>query len=129
MMAQVGDWLVPEGDNVRAGLIIGVRNADGSPPYVIKWRSSGHIALVFPGPYARIVPGSTEAGPVSQAATGYPRGPCPWPRHRRPHRAQRCHRHHAAQACIEVIPVSGEELGRGRGGPCGMACPIELDPA
>jgi hypothetical protein len=68
MMAQVGDWLVPEGDNGRAGLIIGVRNADGSPPYVIRWRSSGHIALVFPGPYARIVPGSSEAGPALPAA-------------------------------------------------------------
>jgi hypothetical protein len=69
MMARVGDWLMPEGDNGRVGLIIGMRNADGSPPYVIKWRRSGHVALVFPGPYDRIVPSSTETGPVLQAAT------------------------------------------------------------
>jgi hypothetical protein len=75
-MARVGDWLVPDGESARAGLIIGVRNADGSPPYVIKWQSDGHIALVFPGPYARIVPGSadTDASLVSHAAPVTPGG-------------------------------------------------------
>jgi hypothetical protein len=48
--------MIPDGDSDRIGLVIGLRNADGSPPYVIKWLSSGHIALVFPGPYARILP-------------------------------------------------------------------------
>ncbi len=53
--ARVGDWLLPDGEQRRAGVIIGLRNPDGSPPYVVKWLSDGHIALVFPGPYTRIV--------------------------------------------------------------------------
>ena len=54
--AQVGDRLVVAGDDDRTGVIIGLPHPDGSPPYVIRWLSSGHIALVVPGPYARIVP-------------------------------------------------------------------------
>jgi hypothetical protein len=64
MKAQVGDRLVPDGDTDRTGLVIGLPNADGSPPYVIKWLSSGHIALVSPGPYARIL----SADPAGAAA-------------------------------------------------------------
>jgi hypothetical protein len=55
MKAQVGDRLVPDGDLRRVGVIIGLRNTDGSPPYVVKWVSGGHIALVFPGPYTRVI--------------------------------------------------------------------------
>jgi Domain of unknown function (DUF1918) len=55
MTPQVGDWLLPNGDTSRAGLIIGMPNADGSPPYVIRWLRSGHIAMVSPGPHAGIL--------------------------------------------------------------------------
>jgi hypothetical protein len=55
MKAHVGDRLVPDGDLHRVGVIIGLRNADGSPPYVVKWLSGGHIALVFPGPYTKVI--------------------------------------------------------------------------
>jgi hypothetical protein len=53
--ARVGDRLVPDGDLHRVGVIISLRNADGSPPYVVKWLSDGHIALVFPSPYTHVV--------------------------------------------------------------------------
>jgi hypothetical protein len=62
MKARVGDRLVVDGDGDRVGLVIGVQHEDGTPPYVIKWLSDGHVALVFPGPYARIVPASHPAG-------------------------------------------------------------------
>lgn len=63
MKAHVGDRLVPDGNHHRVGVIIGVWNADGSPPYVVKWLSDGHIALVFPGPYTRVERG----GPPGEA--------------------------------------------------------------
>lgn len=55
MKAHVGDRLVPDGDPRRAGVIINLPNADGTPPYVVKWLSSGHVALVFPGPYTQVI--------------------------------------------------------------------------
>jgi Domain of unknown function (DUF1918) len=69
MQARVGDRLIPDGDTDRIGLVIGLQNADGSPPYVIKWLSSGHIALVSPGPYARILPADPAGGRAAAAVT------------------------------------------------------------
>ncbi len=56
MYAHVGDRLIVEGDRARTGLIIGVPHDDGSPPYIVKWLTDGHIAMVSPGDFARIVP-------------------------------------------------------------------------
>ena len=74
MKAYIGDRLIPDGDDRRAGVIIGVRNADGSPPYVVKWLADGHIALVFPGPYTRLVhgkpPGDRRTGQNSRPEPG-----------------------------------------------------------
>jgi hypothetical protein len=56
MYAHVGDRLIAEGDAARSGLIIGVPHEDGSPPYIVKWLSDGHIAMVWPGDFARVLP-------------------------------------------------------------------------
>jgi hypothetical protein len=56
MHAVVGDRLIVECDPARAGLIIGVPHDDGTPPYIVRWLASGHIAMVSPGEFARIVP-------------------------------------------------------------------------
>ena len=58
MRARVGDRLVVGED--RIGEVVGVPSADGSPPYIIKWLTDGHIAMVFPDQYSRIVPGRPE---------------------------------------------------------------------
>jgi hypothetical protein len=60
MRAHVGDLLVLPGSESRSGVIIGVVGKNGSPPYVIRWLSDGHIAMVTPDPYARIVGGTTS---------------------------------------------------------------------
>jgi hypothetical protein len=70
MRAQVGDRLIQDGDPDRIGVVIGLRNADGSPPYVVKWLTGGHIALVFPGPYARIVHADPANGAAESAGIG-----------------------------------------------------------
>ena len=55
MRAQVGDQLLAESGNT--GLILEVLGHDGHPPYVVRWHRSGHIAMVSPGQYARIIDG------------------------------------------------------------------------
>jgi hypothetical protein len=56
MFAHIGDRLIVESDPARAGLIIGLPHEDGSPPYIVKWLANGHIAMVSPGQFARIIP-------------------------------------------------------------------------
>ena len=58
MKAHVGDRLITEGSgSQRACVIIGLHNGDGSPPYVVRWQTDGHITLMFPGPFTRLVRG------------------------------------------------------------------------
>jgi hypothetical protein len=59
MHARIGDRLIMEGDPARTGVIIGTPHDDGSPPYVVRWLSSGHIAMVSPGQFARVIPAGT----------------------------------------------------------------------
>jgi hypothetical protein len=58
LWAQVGDRLVvggaTVGDEGRDGEIIGLRHADGSPPYEVRWSDTGRVTLVFPGPDAYV---------------------------------------------------------------------------
>jgi hypothetical protein len=63
MFARTGDRLIVEGDLARAGLIIGVPHEDGSPPYIVKWLANGHIAMVSPGQFARIIPAERRTRP------------------------------------------------------------------
>ncbi|HEX2355872.1 MAG TPA: DUF1918 domain-containing protein [Micromonosporaceae bacterium] len=66
MNAHTGDRLVLEGTHVgdprRAGVIIGLRHKDGTPPYEVRWLDTGHVALVFPGPDARVEPPTHRRG-------------------------------------------------------------------
>jgi hypothetical protein len=59
MKAKVGDWLVIKGATIdhpgQRGLITELRSPDGSPPYVVHWLDTDHVATVFPGPDAVVV--------------------------------------------------------------------------
>ncbi len=59
MKANVGDWLVIKGTTTeladQRGLITEVHGADGAPPYVVRWLTSGHEATVFPGSDAIVI--------------------------------------------------------------------------
>ena len=72
MKARVGDRLVRDsGGTHRVCEIIGLHHADGSPPYVVRWLTDGHIALLYPGPYMRLVH-REDGPPAGQAAGGTP---------------------------------------------------------
>ena len=67
MRARIGDRLVVGAG--RIGEVVGVPSADGSPPYIIKWLNGGHIAMVFPDQYARIIPAGDPVITNSEDAT------------------------------------------------------------
>jgi len=58
MKAAVGDRIivVPRsvGGPVRDARVVELRNADGSPPYVVQWSDTGQRGLYFPGSDGRI---------------------------------------------------------------------------
>jgi len=60
MRAHVGDTLVVPGRQTRTGVILRVVGQNGAPPYVIKWLADGHIAMVTPDQYSRIVAASDD---------------------------------------------------------------------
>ena len=75
MYAQVGDRLIVDADAERVAVIIGVPHPDGSPPYVVKWLIDGHIAMVSPGQFARVIQAPDDAGgPAAGECEGRRRG-------------------------------------------------------
>jgi hypothetical protein len=58
MRASAGDRIVVVSNRVdqppRDGRILEVRNADGSPPYLVEWSDNGHHGLFYPGGDAHI---------------------------------------------------------------------------
>jgi Domain of unknown function (DUF1918) len=58
MKAAKGDWIVVKsahtGEPRREGLVVTVRRADGSPPYVVRWTDIDEETLFFPGPDAHV---------------------------------------------------------------------------
>jgi hypothetical protein len=65
MKAKVGDRLVVLSKHLdeptNEGEILEVHGPDGDPPFLVRWRSNGHEALVFPGPDAHVVPSEHHA--------------------------------------------------------------------
>jgi hypothetical protein len=65
MRGNIGDRLILEGTHVgeprRVGVIVELRTADGTPPYVVRWLDSERVTVVFPGPDARVEPGHARA--------------------------------------------------------------------
>lgn len=58
MKAKRGDWLVEAGG--RRGQVLAVKHDDGRPPFLVRWRDTGHETLVFPGSDAHIVTAEEE---------------------------------------------------------------------
>lgn len=75
MKANVGDHIVIYGhrihEPVREGEVLEVRGADGTPPLLVRWRDTGRVTELFPGPDASIV---AHAEPVSDGTAIGPMG-------------------------------------------------------
>jgi hypothetical protein len=71
MKAKVGDFLEVKGTTVeqhdQRGVITEVRGADGSPPYVVRWLSTDHVATVYPGPDAIVVTAAEQEAADAKA--------------------------------------------------------------
>ena len=71
MKATVGDWLVIKGTTIdrpdQQGLITEVHSSDGSPPYVVLWLETDHVATVFPGADAVVVTAAERAAADERA--------------------------------------------------------------
>jgi hypothetical protein len=56
--AHIGDHIIvaspATGGVTRDGTGVGVRGADGSPPYMVQWRGSTNVVLYFPGADAHV---------------------------------------------------------------------------
>jgi hypothetical protein len=91
MQAQTGDRIIARTGSSSIGLIVGVLGDDGRPPYIVKWLRTGHIAMVTPGPYARVIPAGPRQAPASSGLRPGPGATATQPPspQRRPH-AARC---------------------------------------
>lgn len=71
MKAKAGDWLVIKGTTIdqpdQRGLITEVQSSDGSPPYVVRWLETDHLATVFPGPDAIVITAAEQAAADERA--------------------------------------------------------------
>jgi Domain of unknown function (DUF1918) len=58
MIAHVGDRLVlnpiPLGDTGPVGVITGIRQDDGAPPYVVDWLNDGRTTMIYPSEEAHV---------------------------------------------------------------------------
>ena len=71
MKAKVGDFLEVKGTTVeqhdQRGVIEEVHSADGSPPYVVRWLKTDHVATVYPGPDAVVITAAEQAAADARA--------------------------------------------------------------
>lgn len=53
MIAKVGDRIIVRGrrvgDTTRSGVVVAVRGADGTPPYVVRWDGDTTDHIYYPG--------------------------------------------------------------------------------